>query len=752
VRCVRTNKSVRVLLNFSGHLSVVSFQLVRSALHKRLVKGVGRRRNMIGACLLLLFVLLIVTWTIVNNSQKELIEFKSRQIANVVASQAKTARSLYSKSVVAKLKRDGFSASTSSDDHIGSVPIPAQFLKLLSHDSSEKHKNEYRFQPISKWNLSPEQGLRDEFQRWAWAGLEQQANGVSGIPSSWKPVWRIEEVNGKQALRYMVADPAASMSCVNCHNTMEKTPTIQAIRQQARVEVGKTWQLHDLIGALEVIVPLDESSELAAGQTKDAILLILGVAITGLLLVMGIAAIDDARGAVLRKDLEYQARHDLLTTLPNRAGFEFQANALIDTESGHFDSHIVMLLDLNEFKIINDTLGHQTGDEVLKQVASRLRRCATGNIVVARLGGDEFALIIPDANAEGARELAKAIEHALDAVMEIGEYRLNTRASIGIARMPEDGDELNEILRCADVAMYHAKKNKASYSFYDSEYDHNSLNTLSIINDFKSVLENDGLSLVYQPKFDLTEGVISGVEALLRWDHPEFGMVSPLRVIPMAEQSGQIGALTRWTINTALVQLKLWQNEGHDIQMAVNLSAKMLDSVDTVTMILELLQVHGIACNRLITEVTETAIMRDALLAEQLLARLHRSGVVVSLDDFGTGYSSLAHVHKLKLNELKLDRSFLTNLSQAKNRAILKTTIELASNLELDLIAEGVEDAGTLALLLDMNCTKFQGYYLARPMAAELLTNEFDKLGTVALDWSQRHASRLGLTLHKRAA
>jgi len=694
------------------------------------------RRTLIAACIVLLCLLVTVTWAIVNTSQNKLIEFKSRQIANVVALQAKTARSIYSSTVVAKLKRDGFPASTDFESQIGSVPIPAQFLKSLAHDSNKQSDGSYQFRPLSKWNLNPDQGLKDEFQRWAWEELEAQERAGRLSPGDWKPVWQFAEIDGRKALRYMVADPASSQSCVDCHNVMEKTSEILALRTDAGISSEKIWALNDLMGALEVIVPVHESSELASSQTRNGLLLILAVSLVGILLVLAVSAIDRARTINLTRNLEYQARHDVLTTLPNRVGFDFLASEIINSDHRDAQQHAIMLLDLNDFKRINDTLGHQMGDEVLKKAASKLVEILPDDHVIARLGGDEFAICLPRHDKELAKKKARLIAKELDAVIEVGEYRLHSPASIGVAGFPQNGDSLVELLRCADVAMYIAKRDKSDFAFYEAKHDNNHLNTLSVISDFKSALSEGGLSLVYQPKFDLAAGKICGVEALLRWKHDEFGMIPPVKIIPMAEQTGQIGKLTQWTLDTGLEQLRQWRGQGHDLNLAVNLSAEMLDSIDVVSMILNSLKQAGVPESSLIVEITETAMMTDPETALDIVSQLAGAGVVISLDDFGTGYSSLSQVHKLQLDELKLDRSFLADEDNDRNKAIIKTAIELANNLGLNLVAEGVEDAHTLSLLLEMNCTLIQGYYLCKPIAASALSQQFGQLNQLAAEWA----------------
>ena len=683
----------------------------------------------------MLIILVSLTWLVVSTSQQKLIEYKSLQIASVVAAQATTARSLYSKSVVAKLKRDGFSASTQSEDITGSVPIPAQFLKELAHDSSERSGGSYKFRPLSKWNLSPDQGLKDDFQRWAWSELEQQNKNPGAGPIAWEPVWRIEMVDNIQTLRYLVADPAASQSCVNCHNVMEQLPETKARRLQAGVDVGKTWQLNELMGALEVLVPVNESSEFAATQTKNGLMLILGVTLFGALLVAGLSALDRARTNTLTNSLKQQALTDKLTALPNRAGFDAGVTKLLSARLMEDSEHAMMLLDLNGFKRINDTLGHEIGDEVLIETARRLTKVVVENGVIARLGGDEFALFIPECTPEQAEAVASEIATAFSSAIEIEEYRLQSRPSIGIAMMPKDGTSLREITRCADVAMYVSKKSRSKLAFYCADEDQNHLTLSSLINDFKQALHSDQLTLVYQPKFDLRAGRVSGVEAFLRWEHPQHGMIPPRQIVAMAENSGEIQQLTRWSLDTGLTQLHQWRLAGYDLSLSINLSAKMLHRQETVLTILQSLSQAKIPANKLIIEVTEMAMMEDPNYALQLLNQLDQAGVVLSIDDFGTGYSSLSYIHNLPLRELKLDRSFVAGLGDIENDSVVaKTSIELAANLGLDLVAEGVEDQDALVSLAAMNCKVAQGFFLWTPNTAEQITDQFSTIEKRAIE------------------
>ena len=684
-------------------------------------------------CTTLLFVLLLLTWLTITNSQRKLIEFKSLQVAGVVSSQATAARSLYSQMVVAKLKADGFSASSESDNIVGAVPIPAQFLKNLAHSASESSEGQYRVRPLSKWNISPEQGLKDDFQKWGWEQLEKQQKSVQAETTNWKPVYRFENTAQGMSLRYLYPDPASGASCVACHNNLEALPAVVKNRENSGVELGKVWKLNDLMGALEVIVPIEDASAFADTQTRDGILILSAVALAGLLMIGAFFAFDLAKTKAMTTELEYQANHDYLTSLPNRSGFEMSQQRLLNEIDFEKQSNAVMLLDLNDFKRINDTLGHEVGDSVLIESAKRIRNAVNNRAIVARLGGDEFAVMISDTTRQEATAIANEIAQAFDPAILVGEYRLRTRPSVGIAMMPDDSTYASDALRCADVAMYVAKRGGTDIEFYKVAEDKNQLTKLSIISDFKTALSKNDLELYYQPKLDVNRGAFCGVEALLRWKHPVHGWVSPVEMLSIAEQCGLIDQLTRWTFMTGLNQIKKWTSKMPELTVSINLSTRMLNNVDTAELILQALRKSGVDGRNLIVEVTESGMLEDPECAIEILTTLNKHRIRSSIDDFGTGYSSLAHLQALPVNELKLDRSFMLNLNDSdKNKIIIKAAIELSHNLGIEIVAEGVETKEVLDYLIEADCNQVQGYFISKPLPAELLSTKLPQLAILA--------------------
>ena len=671
-----------------------------------------------------LLVVMAVTWSVVSTSQWHLIEFQALRIAETVASQAATARSVYSELAVAKLYGDGFGASSDVDRLSGHVPLPAQFLKELSQRSRLQVDGLYRFTPVSRWNVDPGQGLSGDFRPWAWSRLAEQDRAAPDAPIDWEPVWRIDELAGGKTLRYLRADPASGTSCVECHNAIESRPDIRARRRADGVEPGRTWSRHELLGATEVEIPLSGVAVLAREQARSSLLLVGAATLIALASVVLLVLYQNARSRGFTRRLAHQAHHDSLTGLPNRFRFEAELVRLLDDRAGTVQ-HAVLLLDLDNFKQINDTLGHGAGDEVLRLTAQRLRGALRDRDSVARLGGDEFAVT----DRQDAMTMAQRLTQALQETFRVDDCRLSSGASIGIAMVPGDGEEKGELLRCADVAMCVAKRSTDRQAFYDAAQDEHHVANLTIVHDLREAIGRGTLSLHYQPKYTLGGRRMSGVEALLRWHHPVHGTVPPDLTVALAERHGLIGELTRWVLDTALRQCCRWQDAGYELDVAVNLSVVNLHDPAFPAQVDTALQAHGLAPASLVLEVTESAVMVDPVRAERTLDALRTSGTTLSVDDYGIGYSSLSCLRHLPVQELKLDRSFLADVCDGgKDAIIVKATLDLARNLGLSLVAEGVEDAATLAHLRGIGCDKVQGFFLCRPLPGDELTGRLPSM------------------------
>ena len=429
--------------------------------------------------------------------------------------------------------------------------------------------------------------------------------------------------------------------------------------------------------------------------------------------------VEELRAEVTAK--QHQAYHDPLTGLPNRAFFAQRLGEATVTRS-RGERLAVLLMDLDEFKEINDTLGHDVGDAVLVAIGARLAATVGDAAFVTRLGGDEFAILVPREPEEGFLPLAQRVADAVQEPLAIEDMVLQVRTSIGMAVCPDHGEKPSLLLQRADVAMYSAKGVHASVAEYTAEKDHHSTRRLGLVGDLRHAVASDGLDLYYQPKADLTTGCVYGVEALLRWNHPVHGMVPPDEFIPMAEHSGLIGPVTSWVLRRALTQQAAWAARGIELTVAVNISARSLLQPELVDEVGRLLHETGVAPRNLTLEITESTVMVDLVRSVVVLDQLSAMGVRLSVDDFGTGYSSLSRLTKLPVDEVKIDKSLVFNmLRDPGDLAVVGATIDLARHLELDVVAEGIEDGLTWERLRQLGCGRAQGYYLSRPVPAREL-------------------------------
>ena len=416
--------------------------------------------------------------------------------------------------------------------------------------------------------------------------------------------------------------------------------------------------------------------------------------------------------------LKMAALSDPLTRLPNRNMFadRVQQALLANKRSG--TDLAVLVLDIDRFKEINDTLGHHCGDELLMAIGPRIQTALRQSDTVARLGGDEFAILLPSVEgASHALEVAERILACLRDPFAVGGLSLDAEASMGIAIAPSHGEDFNELLQHAEVAMYVAKKSRVGVSLYDIALDTYNPARLSMLSELRRAIEDDELELYYQPKIILANQELYGAEALLRWNHPERGLVMPDEFIPFAEHTALIGPLTEWVINRAMTDVRRWLDRGRAVIVSVNVSTHSLLDHRLCATVQEILDRHNVPSRLLMIEITETAIMTDPAKAREVLIALDALGVELSIDDFGTGYSSLAYLRTLPVHELKIDRSFVMSMrSQNGDAVIVRSVIDLGRNLGLRVIAEGVEDADTRERLLANGCEIGQGYLWSRPV------------------------------------
>jgi diguanylate cyclase (GGDEF)-like protein len=446
----------------------------------------------------------------------------------------------------------------------------------------------------------------------------------------------------------------------------------------------------------------------------------------GLVLAAGLASV--ARGIVRLRDIEraqavHDSTHDALTGLPNRTLLADRLSHTLHAGRRDNTSTGLFLIDLDRFKEINDTFGHHYGDLLLAQVGPRFASVLRDVDTVARLGGDEFAILLPDVDGLHAAVLvAEQLRIALTEPFRVQNVEFDVEASVGVVLSGLHGDDAPHLLQRADIAMYVAKSKNLGVAVYDPAVDGHSPAKLALLGELRRAIERQELVLFYQPKISVSTGAVTGVEALVRWLHPVHGLVEPDDFVPLAEHTGLVGPLTRYVLDGALQQARTWIDSDHPLQVAVNLSARNLLDDGLPAVVAESLARHRVPAALLELEVTETALMTEPARARRLLESIAALGVCISIDDFGAGYTSLGQLKDLPISELKIDRSFVTRMTDAcGDKVIVQSVIELGHNLGLTIVAEGVDSDATIRTLASMGCDVAQGYGVSPPMPVQVL-------------------------------
>ncbi len=416
----------------------------------------------------------------------------------------------------------------------------------------------------------------------------------------------------------------------------------------------------------------------------------------------------------------HHALHDPLTGVPNRTLYQDRLQQALAATRRHGTRVGLLMLDLDHFKMVNDTLGHETGDHVLQLVSERLSGALRSSDTVCRLGGDEFVIVLPDlAGPEDAQRMARKVCAVLRDPLDLNGVKLHLEFSIGIALSTVNTDPA-ALLRQADVAMYRAKKGGGGAALYDPRSDEERLRGINLAGELRHAIDDDQFVVYYQPKVELRGGAVAGVEALVRWRHPTLGMVTPDMFVPLAEATAVIKPLSLWVLRTALAESRTWRDQGMDVSVAVNLSARILHDAELPDLVGEALASTGAEGRRLELEITESALMVDPERAMSAMSRLTAAGVAFTIDDFGTGYSSLSYLKRLPAHALKIDKSFVRSMdTDERDASIVRSAIELAHNLGMRVVAEGVENHTVRSLLKALRCDYVQGFHDARPMPAD---------------------------------
>ncbi len=469
-----------------------------------------------------------------------------------------------------------------------------------------------------------------------------------------------------------------------------------------------------------------KSAETAYSEVRN---LMVSLGTAAVLMGLGIAGFVIRRVSAQASQLASQAMYDPLTGLANRCLLHERLEHEIALCKRDRLSFGLLLMDLDRFKEVNDTLGHDVGDELLREVGYRLKETVREEDTVARLGGDEFVVLIHNLEPKGASFIANKILHALDKPFLWRNQSIDIGASLGLSFYPEHCDDASSMLRCSDIAMYVAKRAGIGFAVYTPDQERTNRGELSLKSELRAAIQNDQLCLYFQPQIDHRNERVIGLEALVRWNHPHRGFLAPDAFIPLAEEAGLIGPLTHWVLKTALEQQLALQKRGIVLNMAVNLSARNLHDIELPASVGRLLADSGVDPKHLTLEITETAVMSNPSNGLAILTELDKMGVTLAIDDYGTGYSSLAYLKRLPVDELKIDKSFVMEMDENDNDAVIvRSTIDLAHNLGLKVTAEGVETQSVWDTLCILGCDQSQGYFMGKPMPA-------DKLD----EWLQNH-------------
>ena len=696
----------------------------------RYAEAIGLRPRVVIIALFCLIAIGVVTWRMVYLGQQRVIEHQAIEVAEVVARAAASARSVYTAQIVEKLRRDGFGAHSESENHPGYVPLPAQFLKMFGRKVSEENGGLFRYKPMSKWNIEPTQGLTDDFQRWAWPQLEAQDREAPTAPIDWKPVWRIEELNGVKTLRYLRADPASADSCIACHNTQETIADIRERRIKQGVAPGKQWRLYQLLGAIEVSIPLDKVEVFAAAQNRVTLAVIIGVVVAGVVILGFLVSLDVMRSRRMARELSWQANHDSLTGLASRGAFEQRTQELLDRVRTEGSVHALLFMDLDQFKVVNDTCGHTAGDELLRQLSAVLKAQVRAHDMLARLGGDEFGALLEACPPAKALEIAEKLRATVQDFRFIWQNKsFAVGISIGLVQLTATTESVATIMSQADLACYAAKdagRNRIHvFSATDAEMNRRR-SEMEWISHITHALEQGRISLAVQDarSLDATTPPKLYREMLLRMVDEENKPVSTATLISAAERYNFMPTIDRWVVKTVLGAiarggLPIRENEF----VAVNLSGTSLNDEKFLDFIREQIgQLPGDMPHHVCFEITETAAVNCITQARAFMEAVRAMGCKFALDDFGSGLSSLVYIKNLPVDFIKIEGSFVRDiLTDPVDRAMVEAVCHIGQAIGATLIAEWVESEALLAQVKALGIDYAQGYAVTRHQPLRLL-------------------------------
>jgi diguanylate cyclase (GGDEF)-like protein len=689
--------------------------------------GIGLRRRVLVTAVAFLSAVVALTGYLISGGQQSLIEFQAVHLAEIVARQSAASRSVYAEHVVGKLARDGAGgASERYEGEKGNVPLPAQFFKLVGKRASLESEGLYRYRPVSKWNLAADQGLSDDFQHWAWAKLEAQDRVAPPAPIAWEPAWRIEPVEGVSTLRYLRADPAVSKSCVVCHNALEARPQSVAMRVDGGVSIGKVFELNRLMGAIEVQVPLERVAGLARVQNRVALLSVLVLALGGMLCIGYFVYADVSRARELNRELAWQASHDALTGLINRRHFEHKLGQALESAQLENGRHALMFLDLDQFKVVNDTSGHTAGDELLRQLGAMLKSQLRANDTLGRLGGDEFGVLLAHCDAQKAREIAEKLREVVaNFRFGWGNRLFETGVSIGLVPIDASSTSVAQLMSAADVACYAAKEGGRNRIHVlepsDAELGRRT-SDLEWGTRIAEALREERIFVEVQKAIALRPElpVREYREVLLRMRERDGRPVPTSALIQAAERYNLMpGRIDRFVVRTACRLIAEGAlPAGPERIIAINLSGASLGDAEFLRFVQDEISGWRVAPQVLCFEVTETAAINNLAHAIGFMNTLRGLGCRFALDDFGSGVSSFGYLKNLPVDFLKIDGEFVRDIAEdSVDRAMVTAICGVGRAMGIPTVAEWVETEAVLKVVRELGVDYAQGYAVAPPEA-----------------------------------
>ena len=654
---------------------------------------------------------------------------QSLSVAEIVSRQASAARSVYSSLILEKVKRDNIGYSDSYyHDKKGALPIPAQFLKGMAAKASESSDGLYKYRAVSKWNLAKDQSLNNEFLKEAWAELELQDKANPKQAIDWKPIYRVQKHQDKETLLYLRADPASSMSCVNCHNSYEQKSSIIERRTDQAISSGKVWKQHQLLGAIFVQIPVESMQAIASKNSKLTILWIFSSLTLGLGGLAYFFSKDLIKSRGITKQMFWQAKHDNLTKLPNRNQFEEKALALIKDAKKKNANHAMCFLDLDQFKIVNDTCGHAAGDELLFQISNELKKTLVSPDMLARLGGDEFGVLLTNCDLDKAKTIAdKLCEVTKKYQFVKNTHSFDIGVSIGLVAITKETKSVDAVMRCADLACYGAKdagRNRVHIYREDDKALNLKQDEMTWVSGILKALKENRIIIYSQqigavaPNSNYTHH-----EILVRLIDDDGDIVGPNEFIPAAERYNLMCKLDLAIIERSFSALsnRYFNDLGSDGFISINLSGQSLSEPDFLVKVKLLMMKHKVIPSQVCFEITESAAIANQDLVILFMNEMKRLNIKFALDDFGTGLSSLTYLKQFPVDYLKIDGSFIKDIVTDKvDRTLVEAINDLAHTMGLKTVAEYVESEEILKLLQVMNIDYAQGYYIQKPTRVDL--------------------------------